>query len=335
MYEFTLPDKVGLVIAGLIPLVLYKLEWPKWVNWLAPFLIIAPIIIFPAVNYLRLNFSSMWLLIYGSLALTGCLALIESRIKYFSILSLIVIWFLPFNFFENQKLYYDRLVSSYITRQGIVDIVSWRGDKWVYYNESLLISTADGHILSEVLAHTTLPNYQNPDVLLLGGDHGFTAKEIEKHEVNITHIPFDNEFAKMDTPSIHTFLKENKKQYNAIIIDLPDPDNVSIAQFYSREFYKTIKEILKENGLMITNAGSSHSYEKVNLKIKNEIKGTGLEIQEFETHIPTLGQRSWIIGGYKIPDFNKIEISVSTKWINKEAISMMLSKGEPEYPFKN
>ena len=131
---------------------------------------------------------------------SGCVILLSgsSTRIWLGLFATTTVWLLPFPFQENQSKYYDFLDETISTRFGETDIVGWKKDRWIYYNSSLVSSTADGHMYSETLVHTSIPHFKSPKVLLIGDDFGInsaqkaTAVRINKHL--FTQLHYDDYF---------------------------------------------------------------------------------------------------------------------------------------------
>ncbi len=46
-------------------------------------------------------------------------------------------------------------------------------------------------------------------------------------------------------------IKKNKKMYDLMIIDFPDPTNELLASLYSRELFEEFYHLLNEDGLLV------------------------------------------------------------------------------------
>ncbi len=333
-FEFTLADKIALVIISFAPasIILLKNPIPSYPGVMC--LILTPIIAFPLIDWLRAFYTGSWLLLYVSLFLTGVSALIRSPYKWATILFPLSVWLIPYPMYANQHRYYDKLIESRQTRKGEIDLVRWKSDQWIYYNGSLLISSADGHMHSETLIHTVLPLFDQPEVLLIGGDHGLTANELNKYTSSYDHIPYDVEMAaqyhsnELINQPIASFLYERQKTYDIIILDLPDPENLDYQSYYQAPFYELVFNVLNQNGLMITNGGSPIAKGETNARIQSQLNKITHHLIELQAHIPTLGQRSWLVAGHRSFRLNQKTIPVSTLWLDKEAISMMMASGQ-------
>jgi spermidine synthase len=131
---------------------------------------------------------------------------------------------------------------------------------------------------TEALAHLSLSQIEKPDAVLLisGGIFG-TIKELSKHHPShIDYVELDPailELAPMishhglNNPIVHThigdgrlFIKKTSKRYSAIILDLPDPENIHLNRFYTEEFFQETRKILKPGGVLCFTLSGSANY---------------------------------------------------------------------------
>ncbi|MEM9339813.1 MAG: hypothetical protein AAGA66_13840 [Bacteroidota bacterium] len=331
-FEFTLADQIGLVIVGFIPVLIFywlKKRIPIYLG--VAILLGIPVLIFPLVDLLREFYASSWVVLYLALLVTGVAGWVATPLKWTTILLPLLVWYLPYPMLKNQHRYYDKLTHTIETRKGEVDVVKWKSDRWIYYNELLLISTIDGHMHTETLIHTVLPHFDQPNVLLIGGDHGYTAKELNKYLDAYDHLPYDFEFARLQheydliDQSISSFLSENQKMYDVIVVDLPDPDRLPYRMYYQTAFYQLLFHSLSPEGAIITNGASSLSSTSVSDSIRSNLKKAASYLTELQAHVPTMGERTWFIASQTALDLQDSEPSAPTRWINREAISMMLA----------
>ncbi len=114
------------------------------------------------------------------------------------------------------------------------------------------------------------------DVLLISGGIGETLSELSKYRPkNIDYIELDPALIDMalaeglltKEPGLNiinmdgrAYLKKTRKQYDAIIIDLPDPDTFQLNRFYTAEFFRLTKSKLKENGILSFSVNSYENY---------------------------------------------------------------------------
>ncbi|MEM4904274.1 MAG: methyltransferase domain-containing protein, partial [Desulfurococcaceae archaeon] len=140
----------------------------------------------------------------------------------------------------------------------------------------------DEYIYHELLVHPAMALHRNPEkVLILGGGEGATLREVLKHntvkEVVMVDIdPVVVEFSKkylehmhqgsFDDPRSKVIIMDGKdyikrgpsSYFDVVIMDLTDPYASEVARpLYSSEAFAEIKRILKPEGVVVTQAGSS------------------------------------------------------------------------------
>ncbi|MFQ6056469.1 MAG: spermidine synthase [Methanosarcinales archaeon] len=115
---------------------------------------------------------------------------------------------------------------------------------------------------------------------------------------------------------VKSAIKDNKT-YDVVILDLPDPNDDILAVFYSLEFYNMVYKIIKENGVLCTQATQadwvlgSDSY----VIIANTLKASKFPIvRMYHQYIPSFGGWGFAIASKKIDPLD----------ISKESINNIL-----------
>ena len=114
------------------------------------------------------------------------------------------------------------------------------------------------------------------DILLISGGIGETLPELYKYSPrNIDYIELDPALIDMALaegllkrgPGLNiinmdgrAWLKKTSKKYDAIIIDLPDPDTFQLNRFYTAEFFRLTRSKLKETGILSFSVNSYENY---------------------------------------------------------------------------
>jgi spermidine synthase len=150
-----------------------------------------------------------------------------------------------------------------------------------------LYSTGD--LDMESIAHLPLCQIeQGADILLIAGGVFGTIEEIVKHRPNkIDYIELDPAIFELDKlinkgvshPSVNLyvgdgrlFVKQATNKYDAVIVDLPDPENAQLNRFYSVEFFHEVKSILKDNGVFaFTLIGAENYLEEKGLAVNRSV----------------------------------------------------------------
>lgn len=133
----------------------------------------------------------------------------------------------------------------------------------------------------EQIAHLPLSMCAKPEkILLIGGGFSGSAQEIFKHpvkeliyiqidpaltELERKYVPVSGMLAKDSRLKIihqdaRIFLSQTKQRFDAIIVNLPDPDTANINRYYTREFFQVAKSKLSPDGVLGFSIGGSGNY---------------------------------------------------------------------------
>ena len=134
--------------------------------------------------------------------------------------------------------------------------------------------------------------------------------------------------------SAFRWLKNARKTYNVIFIDVPDPVNMELNQYYSLEFYQLARQALVENGLIITQSGSPYFATAAFQSIEKTLAAAKFSVTSYHNQVLTLGEWGWTMGmkadvDLKLKLWNHDYARAKTEWFNREAMRMMLSFGKP------
>ncbi|MCK4425698.1 MAG: hypothetical protein KAV69_03040, partial [Deltaproteobacteria bacterium] len=150
-----------------------------------------------------------------------------------------------------------------------------------------LYSTGD--LDMESVAHLPLCQLeQGANVLLIAGGVFGTIEEIAKHKPrHIDYVELDPAILDLDKlidkslshpfVQVHVgdgrlFVKQAETKYNAVIVDLPDPENAQLNRFYSQEFFHEVKSILTDNGILaFTLVGAENYLEEKGLAVNRSV----------------------------------------------------------------
>lgn len=217
-----------------------------------------------------------------------------------------------------QALYAAPIVHAERTRyQEIVltESLSLSGnrDLRLYLAGDLQFSSVDEYRYHEALVHPALAD--RPDrVLVLGGGDGLALREILRYpDVEaVTLVELDpamiqlathdprlttlnrNAFAdpRVDvvTADAFTWLRDQPAAgYDAVIVDMPDPDSTATAKLYSVEFYTMARHVLAADGQLVVQAGSPYFAHRSYWCIEASMRAAGLATTAYHVEVPTFG----------------------------------------------
>jgi spermidine synthase len=181
---------------------------------------------------------------------------------------------------SRQRLYADPIIAyRHSAYQEIV--VTRRGnDMRLYHDGGLQFSRRDEYSYTESLVYPALGAGAR-SVLVLGGGDGLAARELLRQPgvekiVQVELDPAVVEEARttmrsanggsLDNPRVNvvtddamTWLRgPHSGSFDAVIVDLPDPDTPVLGRLYSTEFYALVSRALARGGLMVVLGGSHY-----------------------------------------------------------------------------
>lgn len=212
---------------------------------------------------------------------------------------------------SRQRLYDDPIIAY---RQSAYQeiVVTRRGnDLRLYLDGGLQFSTRDEYRYTESLVYPALGEGAR-SVLVLGGGDGLAARELLRQPgvetiVQVELDPAVIELARstlrdanrgaLDNPRVEvviddamTWLRKTPAgSFDAVIVDLPDPDTPVLGRLYSAEFYSLVAHTLAPDGLMVVQAGSPYSTPMAFWRTVSTIGAAGYAVTPYHVHVPTFG----------------------------------------------
>lgn len=244
----------------------------------------------------------------------------------------------------NESIYKYPIIHSENSQYQKIDIAKNNSEFRLYLNSAIQFSSRDEYRYHEALIHVPLSQIEAAkEVLVLGGGEGLAIREVLKYQEieNIDVVDIDPAITKLSKENelisrlnenaledprvniIHqdafTFLKEGRSQYDAIIIDLPDPSNESLARLYSDAFYKLCLTRLHSDGVLATQATSPHLSTKAFWCINETLRHAGFNYSyPYNVYIPSFGNWGFIMAK-QFPKFkNSLRPNIDYKYLENE-----------------
>lgn len=199
---------------------------------------------------------------------------------------------------------YQRLV---VTKHG--------DDVRLFLDGSLQFSSRDEYRYHEVLVHPAASRVgQLRDVLVLGGGDGLVLRELRHYpEIeSVTLVDLDAavvelgkthpEIRKLNTDAFEalqpevlntdafTWVAETDREFDLVIIDLPDPHHESLAKLYSIAFYRSLRERLRADGILVAQLGSPFFARQTFWTAVRTLEKSGFEPKPFHVQVPSFGE---------------------------------------------
>ncbi len=212
---------------------------------------------------------------------------------------------------SRQRLYADPIIAFKQSAYQEIVVTRRGNDMRLYLDGGLQFSTRDEYRYTESLVYPALGDGAH-SVLVLGGGDGLAARELLRSPGvdNIVQVELDPaviELARstmrsanggsLDNPRVHivtgdamTWLRNTKKpSFDAVIVDLPDPDTPVLGRLYSTEFYALVSRVLTPGGLMVVQSGSPYSTQTAFWRTVSTIAAAGYAVTPYHVFVPTFG----------------------------------------------
>ncbi len=244
----------------------------------------------------------------------------------------------------SNNLYTDRIVYAKETPYQNIVMTKHKGDLRLFLNGNLQFSSSDEYRYHESLVHVPFNFAKSPrSVLILGGGDGLGLREVLKHEsvVEIKLIDLDPEISRLGRENrnvlrvnqgsmnndrvevinsdAYKYLLNSQERFDVIIIDLPDPNNPSLARLYSREFYRLIKMHLSKDGVFVTQATSPFFATDAFWTIFSSVESAGFaNVLPYHVNVPSFGEWGFVVGSDRDMNRDEWQLNVVTKFLDRD-----------------
>lgn len=199
----------------------------------------------------------------------------------------------------------------------------------LYINGQLQFSSTDEVIYHSMLVTPALmASARQDNILIIGGGDGLAAREVlQWSPKSITLIDLDpvmidvfrgkhsevpgwlserllqlNEGALNDPRISYIFgdafkvverMADTGKYFDAILVDLPDPNHPDLNKLYSTYFYSKLASLLNADGAMVVQSTSPYHSKKAFLSIGKTLDAVGLSVNQYHANVPSFGEWGW------------------------------------------
>jgi spermidine synthase len=223
---------------------------------------------------------------------------------------------------SRQRLYADPIIAYERSPYQEI-VVTRRGDDTrLYLDGGLQFSTHDEYRYTESLVYPALGEGAR-SVLVLGGGDGLADRDLlSQPGVNrIVQVELDPAVIRLarttlraanggalDNPRVNLVMADAMlwlrdahpdvtppSGFDAVIVDMPDPDTPVLGRLYSTEFYALITRALAPRGLLVVQTGSPYSTPTVFWRAVNTIESAGYAVTPYHVYVPTFGDWGFVL----------------------------------------
>ena len=179
-------------------------------------------------------------------------------------------------------------ISDYVESPFGRIVVTREGSQYTFWESGTPLYSDANVIEAEEKVHYPLSQLNGVEkVLLVSGGFGETILEIGKYNpVRVDYVELDPALTKTavslemipKTPFLNIintdarrYIQSTDTRYDAVILDLPEPDTFQVNRFYTNEFFALAKRVLKRDGVLAVNMAYSPNYLSEHQKEKLSI----------------------------------------------------------------
>jgi len=272
-------------------------------------------------------------------------------------LVLLAVFARPVILFGEQRQYKDQVIYAKQTAFQKIVITRWKQYYWLFINGQVQFSTFDEEKYHEPLVYPGLRLAASRErVLILGGGDGLALREVLRDPevasvtlvdidpamvelarthpvlVEINQGAFGDRRVRVVNQDAKVFLEGDEGLYDAIFMDLPDPDTVDLMHVYSQSFYGLAHRRLKAGGTMTVQAGSPYFVRQAFLCVMKTVASAGFVVLPMHNQVPTMGEWGWVLAArvedFSAETFKKRLLSenfdgLPTRFLNTDAVIAM------------
>ena len=228
--------------------------------------------------------------------------------------------------------YQEPVLYAESTRFQRIVLTRSGDDLRLFLNGNLQFSSRDEYRYHEALVHPALGRVAAPrNVLVLGGGDGLAAREIFKHPgvQHITLVDLDPAMTQLFSHSeILTrlnggsltdprmrvinadgfrWVREASGQYDAIVVDFPDPVDFSLGKLYTESFYREMRRLLAPNGVAVVQSTSPLVAPNAYWTVNATLEAAGFATRPYHAYVPSFGEWGFVLAAKEsIPDAGRI-----------------------------
>lgn len=168
-----------------------------------------------------------------------------------------------------------------------------------FFQNSILIFNSQKDLSFEEFSHLPFFFQENPKNVLIIGGNGMIINEIKKYspekilflEIDPKFLELQKKYLKISGAQILSsdpryYLKKIRQKFDIVFLNLKEPSNLFLNRFFTKEFFKTIKENLKDEGVFALSLSFSPSFPNetiffLNASIYQTLKSIFPEIEIF------------------------------------------------------
>jgi spermidine synthase len=253
-----------------------------------------------------------------------------------------------FSTWAEDEMYADPVVYTKQTPYQRIVVTRGRAGFQLFLNGNLQFSSADEYRYHEALVHPVMAAADAPpkNILILGGGDGLALREILAYKTvehvtlvdldpamtqlsrhfpalaELNHHSFDDRRVTVVNDDALVWLDDHPGQYDAIVVDFPDPNNFALGKLFTKLFYRRVRSHLAPSGAAVVQATSPLFARKSYWCIADTIAAAGLAVQPYHVTVPSFGVWGYVLARDK-PFDPPAHVPSGLRFLNDQALAAM------------
>jgi spermidine synthase len=221
-----------------------------------------------------------------------------------------------------EGLFADPIVYSHQSAYQRIVVTRGRASFQLFLDGNLQFSSADEYRYHEALVHPAMAAAAaRKRVLVLGGGDGLAVRELLKHRdvERITLVDLDPEMTRLSQrlPMLRelngasladprvtvvnadamAWLSDQPRgpDWDAVIVDFPDPNNFSLGKLYTTRFYRLLKSHLAEGAAVAVQSTSPLFSRRSFWCIERTLREAGFAVRPYHAFVPSFGEWGFML----------------------------------------
>lgn len=236
--------------------------------------------------------------------------------------------------FSKRSAYQEIVLTS---RSAVPDGTSGE-DLRLYLNGDLQFSSVDEYRYHEALIHPAMSGNRER-VLILGGGDGLALREVLRYpdvkdvtliDIDPTIIDLARDDARLselnrdafNDPRVHvitadafTWVREhndndNAADFDVVVMDFPDPDNVDVSKLYTVELYGMTSQLIAPDGRLVIQAGSPYFAPDAYWCVVRTVREAGFATSAYHVDVPSFGDWGYVLASKESAPVLRVDPSV-------------------------
>lgn len=320
-----------------------------------------PLLLMPKLGYIATGFLCGLLNIISALLILWKYEKRIEKVRFYQAMAIVIAVLMAggMMFAENISnyieggLYRDTVIMQKQTKYQKIVMTRHKDDIRLYIDGNCQFSTLDEYRYHEALVHVPMSQLEKKEhILILGGGDGLAAREVLKYDVqSVDLVDLDAEIVELckwdehirviNQGSLHSekltvyiedafqYLEKNRKKYDCIIVDLPDPNSEALNKLYSNLFYRLCKNNLSPQGVLVSQSTSPYYAPEAFWCIHKTMQSEELYTKAYHLEVPSFGD--WGFNMASMQEFkDEHRLTVPTRYLTEDNIPSLFAFGKDE-----